>query len=80
MQFPKNIAAQTRGHFSEAFNAMAYRPLDAAAFYAAAEKAGWHEARIFPPGTAMMFERSKTDTRITVDTDRFGNVKRFRQG
>ena len=51
-----------------------------AAFYAAAEKAGWHEARIFPPGTAMMFDRSKTDTRITVDTDRFGNVKRFRQG
>ena len=80
MQFPKNIAAQTRGHFSEAFNDMAYRPLDAAAFYAAAEKAGWHEGRIFPSGTAMMFDRSKTDTRITVDTDRFGNVKRFRQG
>ena len=41
---------------------------------------GWHEARIFPPGTALMFDRSKTDTRITVDTDRFGKVCRFRQG
>jgi len=80
MEFPKNIAAQTRGQFSEAFNRMMHKPLDAAGFYAAAQDAGWHEARIFPPSTALMFDNSKTDTRITVDTDRFGKVCRFRQG
>jgi hypothetical protein len=80
MELPKNIAAGTRGQFTEAFNSMAYAPLDAARFYDEAQKAGWHEARIFPPGTALMFDNSKTATRITVDTDRFGNVKRFRQG
>lgn len=78
--FPANIEQRRTGVFSQGFNTMAGRRLDAAAFFAEAERQGWHDARIFPPGRAAAFEKSRLDTRITAVTDASGTVTGFRHG
>ena len=80
MMFPENMQQNKRGLFVSAFNQMAGKKLDSNAFYAAARKAGWQEARVFYPGTSLAFQNDKRDKRIIVDVNEQNVVRRFRFG
>lgn len=80
MMFPENMQSNKRGLFISDFNRMAGKKLDSKAFYAAARKAGWQEARVFYPGTSLAFQNDKRDKRITVDINEQSVVRRFRFG
>ncbi len=80
MKFAENMQQNKRGIFTADFNAMAGKKLNINAFYAAARKAGWQEARVFYPGTSLLFQNDQCDKRITVDVNEQNVVRRFRFG
>jgi hypothetical protein len=80
MEFKNRRTKKKNGQFTDSFNELAGRVLDESAFYAMAEKAGWHEARIFKPGMSLAFEQRHIPTRISALVDSNGVLEKFRFG